>query len=119
VGTGTKGFWVIGLYDMVLLEDGPYSESDFAMGIGSFPTIDVTVTATPTFVEDNPELVEFIENYHTNSAAISEALAYMMENEVEADVAAQWFLLEKQDIWTEWVDDEVAEKVIDAIQFNE
>jgi glycine betaine/proline transport system substrate-binding protein len=30
---------------------------------------------------------------------------------VEADQAAIWFLREKQDIWTTWVSDEIAEKV--------
>jgi glycine betaine/proline transport system substrate-binding protein len=116
VGYYWEPTWVIGLYDMVLLEDSAYSEEDYEKGIGSFPTVDVMVTATPKFVEENPELAEFFGNYHTTSAIISEALAYMQKNEVEADEAAKWFLLEKQDFWKTWVDDEVFNKVLDAIE---
>ena len=101
---------------MVLLDDSTYNEEDFANGVGAFPTVDVTVVGTQTFVNDNPELVEFFRSYHTSSAIINEALAYMQENGVEADATAKWFLVERQDVWTEWVDEDVAEKVLAAIQ---
>ena len=116
VGYYWEPTWVLGLYDMVLLDDSPYDEEDFKTGIGAFPTVDVTVVATPKFVDENPELTKFFENYHTNSKIISEALAYMKENDVEADAAAKWFLLEKQDFWKTWVDDDVFGKVLDAIK---
>lgn len=116
VGYYWEPTWVLGLYDMVLLEDSPYSEEDFANGVGAFTTVDVTVTASNKFVEENPELVKFFENYHTTSAIISEGLAYMQANEVEADVAAEWFLTEKQDFWKTWVDDEVFAKVIESLE---
>lgn len=116
VGYYWEPTWVLGLYDMILLEDSQYTEEDFANGIGMFPTVDVTIATTQDFIDENQDLVEFFEKYHTTSAIINEALAYMQENEVEADVAAKWFLLEKQDVWTTWVDDEVAEKVLEAIQ---
>ncbi len=116
VGYYWEPTWVLGLYDMVLLEDTPYSEADFAEGKGSFATVDVTVAASQLFVDENPELVDFLKNYHTSSAIINEALAYMQENEEEADATAKWFILNKQDIWTKWVDDKVAEKVLKAVQ---
>ena len=42
---------------------------------------------------------------------VSEGLAYMRDNEVEAPEAAVWFLQEKEDVWTQWVPEDVAEKV--------
>lgn len=116
VGYNWEPTWVIGLYDMVLLEDSPYSEEDFANGIGAFPSVDIMVTATPKFVEEHPELVPFFENFRTTSDTLSEALAYMQENEVEAAEAAKWFLLEKQDLWKTWVDDDVFNKVLDSLE---
>ena len=116
VGYYWEPTWVLGLYDMVLLDDSTYNEEDFANGVGAFPTVDVTVVGTQTFVNDNPELAEFFRSYHTSSAIINEALAYMQENGVEADATAKWFLVERQDVWTEWVDEDVAEKVLAAIQ---
>lgn len=116
VGYYWEPTWVLGLYDMVLLDDSTYNEEDFANGVGAFPTVDVTVVGTQTFVDDHPELAEFFRSYHTSSAIINEALAYMQENGVEADATAKWFLVERQDVWTEWVDEDVAEKVLAAIQ---
>lgn len=116
VGYYWEPTWVLGLYDMVLLEDSAYSVEDYENGVGAFTSVDVTVTASNKFVEENPELVKFFENYHTTSAIISEGLAYMQSNEVEADEAAKWFLLEKQDFWKTWVDDEVFNKVIVALE---
>lgn len=116
VGYYWEPTWVLGLYDMVLLDDSEYSSEDFAEGKGSFPTVDVTVAATQSFVDENPELADFFKNYHTSSAIINEALAYMQENEEEADATAKWFILNRQEVWTEWVDDEVAEKVLAAVE---
>ncbi len=116
VGYYWEPTWVLGLYDMVLLEDSDYSDEDFANGIGSFKTVDVTIASTQSFVDENADLAEFFKKYHTSSAIINEALAYMQENKVEADETAKWFLLEKQNVWTEWVDDEIAKKVLKAIQ---
>jgi len=116
VGYYWEPTWVLGLYDMVLLGDSDYLEEDFAIGVGSFPTVDVTVASTQSFVDENPELATFFKSYSTTSAIINEALAYMQENDVEADVTAKWFLLEKQDVWTAWVTDEVKDKVLKSLE---
>lgn len=47
--------------------------------------------------------VEFLSKYKTSSAIISEMLAYMMNNDLDIDETAEWFLKEKQDIWKTWV----------------
>jgi glycine betaine/proline transport system substrate-binding protein len=116
VGYYWEPTWVLGLYDMVLLEDSEYSVENFKAGVGAFPAVDVTVTATPKFVDENPKLVEFFKNYSTSSLIISEALAYMQENEVEASAAAIWFLQEKQDSWKNWVSDEIFNKVLASLE---
>ncbi|PKM67647.1 MAG: ABC transporter substrate-binding protein [Firmicutes bacterium HGW-Firmicutes-2] len=116
LGYNWEPTWVMGLFDLVLLEDTPYSADDFAAGIGSFPSVDVQVVSTPEFVEAYPEITEFLKQYTTSSQLTSEALAYMQENEAEADVAAKWFLEEKQDIWAGWVTEEAYDKIMAAIQ---
>jgi len=116
LGYNWEPTWVMGLFDLVLLEDTPYSADDFAEGIGSFPSVDVQVVSTPEFVDEYPEITEFLKQYTTSSKLTSEALAYMQENEVEADVAAKWFLEEKQDIWADWVTEEAYDKIMAAIQ---
>ncbi len=62
-----------------------------------------------------PEVVEFLSNYETSSELTEEALYYMEDNDVTAEEAAMWWLEEHQDLWTSWVPDDIAEKVLDAM----
>ena len=111
---------LMGLYDLRLLEDSPYSAEDFAVGRGAFPTVDVNVVSRPGFTEDFPEVSTFFSNYKTSSALTNQGLGYMEENEATAEEAAIWFL-QQNDAWLQTVLSEnpgVYEKVkaaLDAI----
>ncbi len=116
VGYNWEPTWALGLFDLVLLEDSPYSEADFEQGIGAFPTVRVTVAVDKTFEGNYPEIAAFLANYTTSSEITSAALAYMQENEVEADAAARWFLDNYESLWTSWVPSDVADSVKQALQ---
>ncbi len=116
VGYNWEPTWALGLFDLVLLEDTPYSEEDFEQGIGAFPTVKVTVAVDKTFEDNYPEIASFLANYTTSSEITSAALAYMQENEVEADAAARWFLENYESLWTSWVPSDVADSVKQALQ---
>jgi glycine betaine/proline transport system substrate-binding protein len=117
VGYYWEPTWVMGKYDMTLLEDTPYSEEKWNNGYAcEMPSVDVTVLVNKNMTEKAPDLVEFLKNYKTSSKVTSEALAYMQQNEVGADEAAKWFLQEHEDLWTKWVTDDVAGKVKEALQ---
>jgi glycine betaine/proline transport system substrate-binding protein len=111
VGYNWEPTWALGLFDLVLLEDDPYTEEDFAQGIGAFPTVRVTVAVDRTFEERFPAIAEFLRNYTTSSEVTSAALAYMQENGVEADAAARWFLTNYESMWTSWVPADVVDRV--------
>jgi ABC-type proline/glycine betaine transport system substrate-binding protein len=111
VGYNWEPTWALGLFDLVLLDDEPFTEEDFVQGIGAFPTVRVTVAVDRTFEDRYPEITEFLRNYTTSSDITSEALAYMQENSVEADAAARWFLINYESLWTSWVPTEVADRV--------
>ena len=89
---------LMGLYDLRLLEDSPYSEEDFLVGRGAFPTVDVNVVSRPGFTDDFPEISTFFSNYTTSSALTNSALGYMEENDANAEEAAIWFL-QQNDAW--------------------
>ncbi|AKL96752.1 ABC-type proline/glycine betaine transport system, periplasmic component [Clostridium aceticum] len=109
--------WIIGMYDMTLLEDIPYDEEKWNDGYATeMPAVDVTVAVHKDMPEKAPEIVAFLENYQTSSAVTSEALAYMQANDATTEEAAVWFLKEYEDLWTAWVPEEVAEAVKEAIQ---
>jgi len=109
--------WVMGLFDMTLLEDAPYSDELWNDGYQcEIPAVPLTVAVHRDMSEKAADVVEFLKNYHTSSALTSEALAYMQKNEASVEEAAKWFLKEHEEIWTKWVSAEVAEKVKKAVE---
>lgn len=112
VGYYWEPTWVLGKYDMTLLEEEPHDEEKWKNGYEtSFPHMPVTVAVYKELPEEAPELVEFLSNYKTSSQIISDALAYMQENDVETKEAAMWFFKEYEELWTSWVPVDVADKV--------
>lgn len=119
VGYNWEPTWVMGLYDMHLLEDAPYTAEDFEKGIGAFPSVSVNVMGSNEFVEEYPELVDFLSSYTTSSELTSNGLAYMQSEGVEADAAAKWFLKENVDLWKPMVTQEAYDKIMKALESEE
>src|SRR5690606_42165022 len=69
---------VMGLYDMTLLEEPPYSdacwETDKAC---AFKPAEVLIGAHKPFVDQHPEIAEFLNNYETTLAQNNDVLAYI------------------------------------------
>ncbi len=115
VGYNWEPTWIMGLYDMTLLEDSEYNVDDYEKGIGAFPSVKVTVCVNSEFEENHPEVYEFLSKYETSSAVTSAGLGYMQENEVEAEDAAIWFLNTYEDMWKPMVSEEAYTKIIEAL----
>jgi glycine betaine/proline transport system substrate-binding protein len=97
--------WVTGKYDLTLLaEPNP------------FPATVVTVAVNKDVEKKAPEVVEFLKHYQTSDQLTAEALAYMEENDADERAAAVWFLQEYEELWTQWVSEEAAEKVKASLQ---
>ena len=62
-----------------------------------------------------PSLVAFLRRYRTSSALISDVLAHQRLYGRTATETADWFLRERTDIWTVWVPEAVAARVLAAI----
>lgn len=116
VGYYWEPTWISGKYDITLLEDEPYSDELWNDGYRcEYPSQRLTIAVQNKLPEQAPDAVEFLSNYQTSSALVGEALAYMQNNEATIEETAQWFLKEKEALWTGWVPAEAAEKVKDAI----
>jgi len=100
--------WIMGKLDMTLL-DGIEGEQPLSCGM------EVMITVNHNLPKKAPEVTEFLANYHTSSQLTSEALAYMMNNDADTEEAAHWFLRKKEDVWTQWVPEEVAQKVKNSL----
>ncbi len=108
--------WIMGMLDMTLLEDEPYSEELWNNGFAcEFESMPITIAANASFPGKYPELAEFLSKYSTSSQLISEALAFMMDNETDERAAAVWFLENHEEVWTQWVSEEVAQKVKNSL----
>lgn len=103
--------WLLGLYDMVLLEDEPFDEETYKEGKTELPAVKVVIGASNKFVdnEDNKEFIEFLRNYRTSSALTSEGLGHMQESEDDYIDTAKWFLKEHGELLDEWLNAEDAE----------
>ncbi len=116
VGYYWEPTWISGKYDITLLKEAEYSDEKWNNGKAcEFPGTDVTVMVNSSMTEKAPEVVEFLKNYETSSKLTAEALAFMQDNDTGTEDAAKWFLQEREDVWTKWVSEEVAQKVKESL----
>ncbi|NCB31385.1 MAG: ABC transporter permease subunit, partial [Clostridia bacterium] len=103
VGYYWEPTWLMGMYDFVLLEDAPYDAERYMLGETACPAVRVTIQASNTFVEAQPDYAAFLERYHTSSALTSTALSYIQENSASYEEAAAWFLRQNDALLDEWL----------------
>ena len=103
--------WLLGIYDMVLLEDEPFDPETYMEGKSAMPSVKVTIGISNQFAdnEDNKEFVDFLSKYETSSALTSEGLGYMNETDADYDETAKWFLKEHPELVDAWLTPEDAE----------
>jgi glycine betaine/proline transport system substrate-binding protein len=94
----------LGMMDMVRLEGSEYD-----------PAI-VDILINNTMEERASEVVDILKKYSTSVDDNNKFLAEMNKNEWDCDQAAIWFLQNKEEIWTEWVDSSIADKVKAALK---
>lgn len=128
--------WLLGVYDMVLLEEPEFNEEcwnkiteiseagviDDSMadtvpemaGCG-FQNISVPKAVSAGMAERHPELVSFLDTMFIGTDNLNKISAYMTENEAEVEEAAQWYFENYEDQWRSWLPEDVADKVADAL----
>lgn len=111
--------WLIGKYDMVLLEDEPYDAATYKEGKTQLPSVNVTIGVSNGFYEKDPGMVEFLSKYKTSSALTSEALAYMQDTGADYTDTAKWFLTEHDNFLDEWLTEDEATLMRDYLSGDE
>lgn len=98
--------------DLTLLEEPAYDEEVFKeTRMTQLPPEEVDIAVHKDFPDQAPEITEFLSNYETSSELTEIGIQYIYDNETTTEEAAKWWLTENEDVWTEWVPEEVAEKV--------
>lgn len=100
--------WLLGKYDMVLLDDEPFDEATYKEGKTALPAVEVTVGVSNDFYEKDADMVDFLTNYRTSSGLTSEALAYMQDTGADYKETAKWFLTEHDELIDQWLTEEDA-----------
>lgn len=128
--------WLIGLYDMIMLEEPEYTDECWAeideirQGVvdenlaGEVPesagchyeTLAISKGVNSALPDRAPELVEFLKAMDVGTDALNKTAGYMTSEEVDASDAAAWFFENYEDKWRSWVPEDVAEKVAAALQ---
>ncbi|MEX2425230.1 MAG: ABC transporter substrate-binding protein [Thermomicrobiaceae bacterium] len=119
--------WIAGQLDLTLIEEPEYTDECWEEVQAAveeertpetscaWPITEAVIASTSAFADEAPDIIAFLEEFNTSEPQISATLSYMAENEVDADEAALWFLDEYEDMWTEWVPEDVVENVQDAL----
>ena len=71
----------------------------------------MTIFVKPEFYEAAPEFCEFLSNYKTSSNLTAEALSYIQDTKASYEDTAKWFLLEHDNLISEWLPADKAELV--------
>ena len=108
--------WLLGKYDLTLLEEPPYSDEKWKTYNCAFPADTVTITVHKHLPETAPELVEILKKFEMNSVKMNEILAYMQDNNTDPQKAALWYLKNNKEIWSKWLPQDAAEKVAAALK---
>lgn len=115
--------WVLGKYDFTMLEEPPYDpevwnaliEEENPTRACAYPLETVYIAVNTRLIKEAPSVVEFLKKYRTSNELTSKLLAYMQDNRASEEETARYFLRNYQDVWTEWVPAEVAERVKKAL----
>ncbi|MBN2618034.1 MAG: ABC transporter substrate-binding protein [Spirochaetales bacterium] len=95
---------MLGKLDMVRLKGSEYDPAD------------VNILINKNMPEKAPDIVEILKKYSTTVDQNNEFLAMMDDNQWTHEETAKWFLTNHEEIWTKWVNTEVATKVKAALK---
>lgn len=116
---------LLGSYDMVSVDMGPYNEAEHKkatqkdatdVGKTSYPAAPVKTAVVSTFAEEHPDLTEFLATMTFPTDVMNSVLGWMDENSASAEEGAVYFLTTYQDIWTEWLNDSATENLQAVLQ---
>jgi ABC-type proline/glycine betaine transport system substrate-binding protein len=117
--------WILGKYDLVMLEEPPYTEqawramselNDYSNPV-AYPLVPVVIGVNSEFKELAPDLVKFLESYETSNQLVSNALAFIqVDSAATSDTAAFHFLRESVEIWSSWLPKEIADNVAESLE---
>ncbi|HWK13277.1 MAG TPA: glycine betaine ABC transporter substrate-binding protein [Rhizobiaceae bacterium] len=116
---------ILGKYDAVQIDLGEVKPEVYACntdkdcrdepGITAYPSSPAVIGAAAWLPEEAPAVAEYLAKAGLSNAQISKLLVYGDENNADATETAMNFLRTEQELWTSWVPQDVAEKVLASL----
>ncbi len=110
--------WVLGMADMYRIPEPEFEqdlwdeESGFAC---AYSVDDGNIVGATSLQERAPEVRDFLFEFNIPLEVMNELLLYLHDSGKSASEVVPWFLTRYEDVWTEWVPADVAERVKAAI----
>jgi glycine betaine/proline transport system substrate-binding protein len=84
--------------------------------VSDFPAAPILTSVTADLAEREPQVVEFLSNMEWQTETMSSLLAWMDENNANAEETAVYFLRNYQDTWSGWLNDAARENLSGLLQ---
>lgn len=115
--------WILGHYHLIKLKEPTYRRTAWQVFLSSdepsdavaYPLTAVKIGANAQFVQQAPQLVQFLQAYQTTAELTSTLLAYMKTQAKTPTTTAHYFLRTYPKVWQAWVPPEVFNKVQAAL----
>ena len=116
---------ILGRYEMVLLDMGEHDKTEWDTCTAvldcadpkpnGWPKSEVFSVVTDEFAEKASVAMDYVGKRQWRNQTVNELLAWMADNQATGEEGAFHFLESYEDVWSEWVPPEVAEKVKAAL----
>lgn len=115
--------WIYAQLDLTPLEEPEYTDECWDQILSgdegcAYPETSYNIAVNPEFADAAPEVIEFLETWQLSIDDVSGFLLMMQEEDLDHEQTALAFLNNRDDLWTEWVPDDVAERVQAALDDN-
>ncbi|MCK5584678.1 ABC transporter substrate-binding protein [Candidatus Bipolaricaulota bacterium] len=110
--------WVLAKVDMTMLEEPEWSKelwTEEAKYACAYPDENPIIVGAVDLKERAPDVHEFMGEFNVPVEVHNTMLLYLQESGKLSSEITEWFLIRYEDVWTEWVSDEVAANVKAAL----
>ena len=103
-------------FDLTRLEEEPYTKECWdTHKMCAYETAKIRKAVHPDTGRNAPDVVDFLRLWEMDTATHAEAAKFLAQVGNDVEDMALWYLQNKESLWTEWVPEDVAERVKQAL----
>ena len=109
------------LLDLVRLEEPPYSDECWASGKAcAYQDATILIAVNTELTDRAPDVVDMLHEWGFDIDRFKEVAAWQNDNpDASNNDAALWWLNGNADVWSNWVTDDAADSIMEALEANE